>query len=195
VLGAFCFSWIASPPAPLRKGEGSRASGGKAIFFFFANFVTLWETKMDEQLEKARKYCAYEERCQQQVRDKLYDWELHQKEVEQIISQLISEGFINEERFARTFARGKFRIKKWGRVKIKYELKKHRITDYCIKSGLQEIDEKEYIKTLQDSAEKKSRLIKEKHPLKKKYKLMTFLVGKGFENDLVRGVVEKMLKK
>ena len=146
-------------------------------------------------LEKARKYCAYEERCQQQVRDKLYDWELHQKEVEQIISQLISEGFINEERFAKSFARGKFRIKKWGRVKIKYELKKHRISDYCIKSGLQEIDEKEYINTLQESAEKKSKLIKEKHPLKKKYKLMTFLVGKGFENDLVRGVVEKMLKK
>jgi len=147
---------------------------------------------MNEQLEKARKYCAYEERCQQQVRDKLYDWELHREEVEQIISQLITEGFINEERFAKSFARGKFRIKKWGRVKIKYELKKHRITDYCIKSGLQEIDEKEYIRTLQELAEKKSKLIKEKYPIKKKYKLMTFLVGKGFESDLVREVVKKM---
>ncbi len=146
-------------------------------------------------IEKARKYCAYEERCQQQVRDKLYDWELHQKEVEQIIAQLITEGFINEERFSKAFARGKFRIKKWGRVKIKHELKKHRITDYCIKSGLQEINEKEYVKTLSELAEKKSKLIKEKHPLKKKYKLMSFLVGKGFENNLVRETVEKMLKK
>lgn len=149
---------------------------------------------MDEQLEKARKYCAYEERCQQQVRNKLYEWELHQREVEQLIAQLITEGFINEERFAKSFARGKFRIKKWGRVKIKHELKKHRITDYCIKSGLKEIDENEYLKTLGELAEKKSRLIKEKHPLKKKYKLMTFLVAKGFENDLVREAVEKMLK-
>ena len=147
---------------------------------------------MQEQLEKARKYCAYEERCQQQVRDKLYELELHREEVEQAISQLITEGFINEERFAKAFARGKFRIKKWGRVKIKYELKKHRLTDYCIKSGLKEIDEKEYTKALRELAEKKSRLIKEKHPLKKKYKLMSFLVQKGYENDLVREVVEKL---
>jgi len=150
---------------------------------------------MTEQLEKARRYCAYDERCQQQVRDKLYEWELHSIEVEQIISQLITESFINEERFAKTFARGKFRIKKWGRVKIKYELKKHRITDYCIKSGMKEIDEKEYLKTLKELAEKKSKLIKEKHPLKKKYKLMTFLVQKGYENDLVRDCVEKLMKK
>ncbi len=145
-------------------------------------------------IENARKYCAYEERCQQQVRDKLYEWELHQKEVEQIISQLITEGFINEERFAKAFARGKFRIKKWGRIKIKHELKKHRITDYCIKSGLKEIDEKEYSKTLKELAEKKSKLIKEKHPLKKKYKLMNFLIGKGYESDFVREIVEKLTK-
>lgn len=150
---------------------------------------------MQEQLEKARKYCAYEERCQQQVRDKLYEWELHSKEVEQVVSQLITEGFINEERFARSFVRGKFRIKKWGRVKIKYELKKHRITDYCIRSGMQEISEKEYMNTLRELAEKKSKFIKEKHPLKKKYKLMSFLTQRGFESDLVRDTVEKVLKK
>lgn len=149
---------------------------------------------MQLQLEKARKYCAYEERCQQQVRDKLYEWELHSKEVEQVVSQLITEGFINEERFARSFVRGKFRIKKWGRIKIKYELKKHRITDYCIRCGMQEISDKEYINTLRELADKKSKLIKEKNPLKKKYALMRFLVQKGFENDLVRETLEKLNK-
>src|SRR5687767_2477337 len=87
-------------------------------------------------LAKAQKYCAYQERCQQEVRSKLYGWGLWKEAVEGIIAELINENFINEERFAIAFAGGKFRIKKWGKTKIKLELKKRDISDYCIKQAL-----------------------------------------------------------
>lgn len=140
-------------------------------------------------LVKAQAWCAYQERCQQEVRDKLYDWGMYPDGVEQVISALISDGFIDEERFAKAFAGGKFRIKKWGRVKIRIELKRRKISDYCIRKGMQEIDERDYMATLKKLADEKSRKTKEKHPLKKRYKVMSYLVSKGFESDLVREVV------
>jgi regulatory protein len=90
----------------------------------------------NQALIKAQMSCAYQERCQQEIRDKLYEWGLHSNEVENIIADLISTNFLNEERFAKAFAGGKFRIKKWGKVKIKIELKKRKISDYCIRKGL-----------------------------------------------------------
>src|SRR5688500_741234 len=105
-------------------------------------------TDQKQALIKARNYCAYQERCQQEVRDKLYEWGLWPEAVENIIVELITDNFLNEERFATTFAGGKFRIKKWGRVKIKLELKKRKISEYCIKQAMKEIDEKDYLKTL-----------------------------------------------
>ena len=108
-----------------------------------------------QALIKAESYCAYQERCQQEVRDKLYSWGLHEVQVENVIAELIASNFINEERFAKAYARGKFRIKKWGRVKISIELKRRKISAYCIKKGLAEIEEEEYIKTLQKVAEVK----------------------------------------
>lgn len=143
-----------------------------------------------QALVKAEAWCAYQDRCQQEVRDKLYSWGLSEEEVENVISELISRTFIDEERFAIAFAGGKFRIKKWGRVKIRLELKRKRISDYCIRKGMAVIDPDDYIETLRKLAEKKSRETKEKHPLKKKYKVMTYLISRGFENDLVRDVVE-----
>jgi regulatory protein len=142
-------------------------------------------------LAKAEAWCAYQERCQQEVRDKLYSWGLYPEAVENLIAELISRGFLDEERFAKSYARGKFRIKRWGRVKIKIELKRKRISDYCIRKGLEEIDDKEYMQTLAHAAEVKSKTIREKHPLKRKYKLMSYLISRGFENDLVREVVEQ----
>lgn len=142
-----------------------------------------------QALVKAEAWCAYQERCQQEVRDKMYSWELHSNEVENIIAELISKNFLNEERFAKAFAGGKFRIKKWGRVKIRIELKRRRLGDYCIKKGLAEIDEDEYRKTLKKLAEEKLKATKEKNKLKKKYKVMSFLISKGYENELVREVV------
>ncbi|HTL80084.1 MAG TPA: regulatory protein RecX [Bacteroidia bacterium] len=135
---------------------------------------------------KAEAWCAYQERCQQEVRDKLYDWGLHEKEVENIIADLISDNFINEERFAIAYAGGKFRIKKWGRVKIKMELKRRKISPYCINKAMSMIDEDDYRDTLQKLAEKKMKEVKEKHPLKKKFKVMSYLISKGYENDLVQ---------
>ena len=102
-----------------------------------------------EALKKAYKFCAYQERNQQEIRDKLYEWGLHKQDVEQIISQLISEGFINEERFAIAYAGGKFRIKHWGKIKIKLALKQKNISEYCINKALREINNRDYQKTLE----------------------------------------------
>lgn len=142
-----------------------------------------------QALIKAESYCAYQERCQQEVRDKLYSWGLHEIQVENVIAELIASNFINEERFAKAYAGGKFRIKKWGRVKISIELKRRKISAYCIKKGLAEIEEEEYIKTLQKVAEVKIKATKERDSKKKKYKVMNYLLSRGFENDLVVEVV------
>jgi len=142
-----------------------------------------------QALIKAESYCAYQERCQQELRDKLYSWGLHEIQVENVIADLIASNFINEERFAKAYAGGKFRIKKWGRVKISIELKRRKISAYCIKKGLAEIEQEEYIKTLQKVAEVKIKATKERDSKKKKYKVMNYLLSRGFENDLVVEVV------
>lgn len=142
-----------------------------------------------QALIKAEAWCAYQDRCQQEMRDKLYSWGLSPDEIENVIAELIGRRFIDEERYAIAFAGGKFRIKKWGRVKIRVELKRKKISDYCIRKGLAQIDEDEYRETLRKLAEKKEKETKEKHPLKKKYKIMSYLVSRGYENDLVREIV------
>jgi regulatory protein len=142
-------------------------------------------TDPHQALLKAQGYCAYQERAQQEVRDKLYEWGIWPDAVESIISELIVQGYLNEARFATAFAGGKFRIKKWGRVKIKMELKKRRVSDNLIRDALKTIDEIEYVKTLQQLLEQKSREVKEKHPLKKQQKVMRYLASKGFEQDLI----------
>jgi regulatory protein len=135
--------------------------------------------------QKAEGYCAYQERCQQEVRDKLYEWGLWPDAVEGIIANLIENNFLNEERFAKAFAGGKFRIKKWGRVKIRIELKKRKISDYCIKKGLHEIDQEEYEKTLRQVVEKKSKSIKGGTLLSLQYKSAMYAISRGYEPDMV----------
>ena len=134
---------------------------------------------------KIRDWCAYQEHCQQEVRDKLYSYGLKTGDVENLITQLIDENFVNEERYAKAFSGGKFRIKKWGRVKIKQELKARRISDYCIQKGLKEIDGSEYMSTLKKVLEQKAKIIAEKNYLKKKQKLMRYALSKGYEQELV----------
>lgn len=138
---------------------------------------------------KIQDWCAYQERCQQEVRDKLYDYGLKSADVEDIISRLISDNFLNEERFAKAYAGGKFRIKKWGRIKIKMGLKAKRISDYCIQKGLREIDETEYRKTLRKVIENKDALLNEKNKIRRKYKLMRFAASKGYEQELVMEIL------
>jgi regulatory protein len=137
-----------------------------------------------QALIRAQMACAYQERCQQEMRDKLYEWGLHSEDVENLIANLITDNFLNEERFAIAYAGGKFRIKKWGRVKIKIELKRKKISDYCIRRAMKEIDEDEYIKTLKDILQKRLKDLKGKEHIKH-YKAAQYAMSRGFESDLI----------
>lgn len=145
-----------------------------------------------EALSKMMKYCAYQERCHFEVEQKLYDWGFYFEDKDNIILQLMHENFLNEERFAIAFVRGKYKIKKWGRIKIRYELKQKKITDNLIKIALKAIDYQLYMQNLMELAEKKSKLIKEKNTYIKKQKLAQYLVQKGYETDLVWDVVNEI---
>ena len=136
-------------------------------------------------LQKAANWCAYQERSQQEARDKLYEWQMKPFEVEEIISTLISDNFLNEERFAFSYVSGKFKIKKWGKIKIKQGLKLKRVTDPIIKKALNSIDGDEYFETLRGLLEKKQLVEKEKNAMKRQFKLVNYLYGKGYEKDLI----------
>lgn len=145
-----------------------------------------------QALPKIKHYCTYQERCHSEVKDKLYSFGLTKNESDQIISTLIEENYLNEERFAIMYAGGHFRTKHWGRVKIKYELKKKMISPYCIKKALASIDEENYISTLNRLAELKLKTLKgEKNLFIRKKKLQDHLLQKGFESDLVNAIVNK----
>lgn len=145
-----------------------------------------------QALKKAAYFCAIQERCHQEIRNKLFDWGLFSDQVEQCIAELISTGFINEERYAKAFAGGKFRIKKWGRVKIKNELKQKKISEYCINKGLQEIADADYGATLKEILLKKSKEIKEKNQYKKMNSLASYALQKGYEGEIVRNTLREM---
>lgn len=143
----------------------------------------------EKALQKIKQFCTYQERSHYQVKEKLYSFGLYKNEVEQLLSQLIEENFLNEERYAQAFAGGRFRIKNWGRIKIKYELKQNRVSEYCIKTALQSIDEIEYNKTLRRLFEiKEKSLHAEKNTFTKKQKILSYLMQKGFEPSLVHAV-------
>ena len=144
-----------------------------------------------QALPKLKQYCAYQERCHSEVKEKLYSYGVYNNDAEEIISKLIEEDYLNEERFAVHFAGGKFRMKQWGRVKIKYELKQKQVSEYCIKKALKTIDDDDYEKLLQKLAEQKLKTLKsEKNIFIKKRKLQDFLLQRGFENDLVRDILK-----
>lgn len=137
-------------------------------------------------LEKLMRYCVYQERCHQEVRKKLKQIEVYGEEADEIIVELIQQNFLNEERFAKAFAGGKFRINKWGRNKIIQHLKQKQISDYCIQKGLAEIDADAYETTLAQLIEKKSNSLQtEKNLYLKKQKIAKWLYQKGYENDLI----------
>lgn len=148
----------------------------------------------NQALIKAQMTCAYQERCQQEMRDKLYEWGLFSNEVENIIVLLIGDNFLNEERFAKAFAGGKFRIKKWGKVKIKIELKKRKISDYCIRKGLAEIDEQEYDTALRELIQKKLRENKKGQQYQRNYKAAQYALSRGFESDLIWEILKDLEK-
>ena len=141
--------------------------------------------------EKIQAYCAYQERCHQEVAKKLKSWGLIQDAVDMLLVELMQHNFLNEERFARSFARGKFRIKKWGRIKIRIELKKREIYSKCIEFAMEEIDTDAYYETLKEVLQKKSNLEKETHVIKRKAILTRYLVSRGFEYDLIRMAMDE----
>lgn len=142
---------------------------------------------------KAGNYCAYQERTHQEVRDKLYELGLYIDEVEEVLTELITENFVNEERFACTFASGKFRLKYWGRRKIIYELKHRNISSYCIERALKEITDKEYERVIIQLIDRKiSQWSGEEFIVKNK--IARYLIGKGFETELVWSILNNQLK-
>ena len=147
-----------------------------------------------EALIKAANFCAYQERTHKEVRQRLVELAVFGDESEAIIAWLIENNYLNEERFARIFAGSKFRQKKWGRIKIRQELKMRGVSDYCLKVGMSEIDGDDYLVTLQEIIEKKSQDIKDSNKLIIKQKLVKFALSRGFEHDLVFDVVGKFLR-
>lgn len=139
---------------------------------------------------KAEHYCAYQDRSQQEVRDKLYEWGVYPSVIEQIITQLIGDNFLNEERFAKAYAQGKFNQKRWGRIKIKQGLKLKRVSDKLINKALQSLDGDDYLKTLGQILEKKAAQLQEREPYKRRYKLQQYAMSRGFESDLVIDVLK-----
>jgi regulatory protein len=143
---------------------------------------------------KAEKYCAYQERSQLEVKNKLIGMGLTIAETNEILVELVRDNFINEERFAYAFAKGKLKIKKWGNRKITIALKNKGITETLIKKVLREIDPNQYIEELRFSIKKKDRTLKESDPWKRAGKLKQYLIGKGFEPELVFREVDAFLK-
>lgn len=141
---------------------------------------------------KIKHYCAYQERSHSEVKEKLYGFGLRKSEVEELISKLIEENYLNEERFAEGFTRGHFRMKQWGRVKIKYELKQKQVSEYNIRQALATIDEAEYLKTLRKLAETKWKSVK--GPGTNVYtrisKTTAYLLQKGYEPAYIKTVLE-----
>ena len=127
------------------------------------------------------------------TRDKLYSYGLHSQDVEELLSYLISEGFVNEERYALAFAGGKFRMKKWGRVKIENELSQRKISPFCINKALSAIDNEEYIEAIHTLIEKKNESIKQEAPFIMKRRIADYLVRKGFESALVWKIINDKL--
>ncbi len=135
-------------------------------------------------------FCAYQERTQQEVRDKLYALGgLSSDSIEEIIGMLITENFLNEERFAKIYAGSKFRVKQWGRIKIQKALEARGLSPYCVRLGLAEIDPEDYYQTLYDLAQKKWTSLDGEPPAQRKQKTWRFLAQKGYENTHIWEII------
>lgn len=144
-------------------------------------------------LLKAANYCAYQERCHSEVVTRLGEWGIYGVEAQEILLKLIELGYVNEERFAKIFAGGKFRTKQWGRVKIKLELKQRHISEYCQRVALSEISDDDYLQTLTTIIEKKWETTSEKNIFNKRAKTAKYAIAKGYEANLVWEVIGKLV--
>jgi len=160
---------------------------GKTLFMYSKQSFT-----PEQAYQKIKQFCAYQERCHREVTEKLYSFGLYKKDVEILLSRLIEENYLNEERFAIAFAGGKFRMKQWGRVKIKYELKQKGVSSFCVTLALKEIDEETYLETLKSLATKKWENLKGEQYLNRQAKTTTYLMQKGFEHNLIAEAIEEI---
>lgn len=144
----------------------------------------------EQALQKLRQYCSYQERSHYEVQQKLWDLGVRRAEHDEILSTLIEENYLNEERFAVQFAGGKFRMKDWGRKKIYYALKEKKVSEYSIKKAMKGIDEDDYRKTLNTLAEKKYASLRGEQYLVRRKKTMDYLLQKGFEPELVSSAIK-----
>jgi regulatory protein len=150
---------------------------------------------LEEARGKLETFCSYQERCAWELRRKLFEKGISGTATEKILAELEASGFVDEERFARSYARGKFRIKKWGRARIRQELKLREISGPTIQLGLSEIDGEEYFATLEREAEKKWEKTKETDAYKKRYLVTKYLMSKGFEQDLIQEALSALISK
>ncbi|MBT4217142.1 MAG: RecX family transcriptional regulator [Flavobacteriales bacterium] len=144
-----------------------------------------------EATERIQSYCAIQDRCQWEVEKKMKEWGISDEIIENILTDLILDKFVNEERFSESFCRGKFRIKRWGKVKIKNELKIKKISNNCIDKGLLQIEKKEYMKVLKDLYLKKRDSLKDTNQFIRKGKIAKHLQQKGFESKLIWELINK----
>ena len=144
-----------------------------------------------EATERIQSYCAIQDRCQWEVERKMKEWGVSEIIIENILTDLILEKFVDEQRFAESFCRGKFRIKRWGKVKIKNELKIRKISENCIDKGLSQIENNEYMEVLKDLYIKKRDSLKDTNQFIRKGKISKHLQQKGFESNLIWELINK----
>lgn len=142
-----------------------------------------------DALRKAVMFCAYQERTQQEVRERLKEWGVWGDDAEEVIAELIQQNYLNEERFAKSFAGGKFRVKGWGKRKIKQHLQQRGITGYNLDQAMKEIAPDDYRGTLSDLLAKKRQSLRDDNPLVIKQKLVRYALSKGYESDLIFSVL------
>ena len=148
---------------------------------------------IDEALIRLQGYCSYQDRCHQEVRQKLKEMRMIPEAIDTIMASLIKDDYLNESRFANSYVRGKFKIKKWGRHRLISELKKKGLSKYTIKQAMDEINNDEYIDVFHDLAEKRVKSLTDSNLLKKKKKLADYLIYRGWESHLVYDKVNELI--
>lgn len=146
----------------------------------------------DYMFSRMKQYCAYQERCVNDIQTKLISWSVRHDIIDDVIHRLMEDDYLNEERFAKTFAGGKLRINKWGKNKIFAELSKRKIPELYIQIALQDIPDEEYLGILKEILTKKDNTLDVKDPFKRKQKLLDYAISKGFHPQVVRKVIEEI---
>jgi regulatory protein len=165
------------------------------LFSFFKEFVLNKTYTKEQALQKIKQYCAYQERSHFEAKEKLYSFGLHKTDVEILLSNLIEEDYLNEERYATLFAGGHFRSKKWGRIKINAALQQKRVSAYNIRKGLSVIDETAYRKCLLQLALVKWKSVKSEQWMNRMAKTTNYLLQKGYEANLIQDTIAQIRSK